>query len=150
MKYRTLPLTLALLLALPVAPLLRAQEKHEHKEPDTELGRTMEKFSGAWRKLRKQVADPASNASSLELVATIQAGLEKGLTFTPAKAETMPAGDKEKFIASYQAKLKEFIAFLPQLETALKANDNTAAQAIVQKMGAAQKEDHHEFKKPEM
>ncbi len=150
MKKHTLFLALALLLAFPLAPLLSGQEKREHKEPDTELGKTMEKFNGAWRKLRKQAADPAANASSLELVATIQAGLEKAFTLTPAKAADVPAAAREKFIQSYHAKLKEFIALLPGLQTALKANDNAAAQAIVQKMGTTQREDHKEFKRPEM
>lgn len=145
---RTLSFALALLLAFPLATVLRGQEKRN--EAHTELGNTMEKFNGAWRKLRKQVADPASNASSLELVASINAGLEKALTLKPAKAETMPAAEREGFIQSYRAKLKEFIALLPRLQAALKANDNTAAQAIVQQMGAAQKEDHREFKRPEM
>jgi Cytochrome b562 len=150
MKKHLRPLTLAFLLLWPVAPILRAQEKPGHKEPETELGRTMEKFNGAWRKLRKQVADPASNASSLELAATIKAGLEKGLTLKPAKAEDVPAAEREKFIQAYQDKLKEFIALLPKLEAALQANDNATAQALVQKMGAAQREDHKEFRRPEM
>ena len=150
MKNRLLPLALVLILAFPAAVILHAQERHEHNEPHTPLGNTMERFNGAWRKLRKEVADPASNASSLELVATINAGLEKALTLKPAKAEGMPAADREQFIQSYQAKLKEFIALLSKLEAALKANDYTTAQAIVQKMGALQKEAHKEFRRPEM
>lgn len=149
MKHRVLPFALALLLVCPLVSILPAQEKREHKEPETELGQTMEKFNGAWRKLRKQVADPASNASSLELVAAINAGLEKALTLTPAKAADGPAADREKFIRAYQARLKEFIALLPGLQTALKAGDNAAAQVIVQKMAATQREDHKEFKRPE-
>ena len=150
MKTRLLPLALVLILVFPAAAILRAQEKPEHKEPETELGKTMEDVNGAWRKLRKQVADPASNAASLELVATINAGLTKALTFKPAKADDLPAADREKFIQSYQARMKEFIDLLPKLQAALKANDNTAAQALVQKMGAMQKEDHKEFRRPEM
>ena len=143
------PLRLALILLL-VLPHLPAQEKPGTKEPDTELGKTMDGFNGAWRKLRKQVADPASNASSLELAATIKAGLEKALTLQPARAQDVPAADREKFIQSYQARLKEFIALLPKLEAALKADDNATAQALVQKMAAAQREDHKEFRRPEM
>ncbi len=150
MKTRLLPFALALLLAFPAASLLPAQEKREHKEPDTELGKTMEKMNGAWRKLRKQVADPAGNAGSLELVATISACAEKALTFRPARVEDVPAADREKFIADYQAQMKDFGAQVMKLGAALKANDNAAAAAIVQKMGAMQKEGHKEFKRPDM
>jgi uncharacterized protein with von Willebrand factor type A (vWA) domain len=150
MKIRLLPFTLAFLLACPAVSPLRAQEKREHKEPDTELGKTMEKMNGAWRKLRKQVADPAGNAASLELVATISACAEKALTFQPARVEDLPAADRAKFIANYQAQMKDFGVQVAKLGEALKAGDNAAASAIVQKMGAMQKEGHKDFKRPDM
>jgi hypothetical protein len=150
MKNRLLCLALALTVCLPAAPGLRAQEKREHKDPETELGNTMEKMNGAWRKLRKQVADPAGNAASLELVATISACAEKALTFKPARVEDVPAADREKFIADYQVQMKDFGAQVRKLEEALKADDNATAAAIVQKMGAMQKEGHKEFKLPDM
>ena len=149
MKKPLLRLVLTLLLALPAAGVLHAQPKHEPKEPDTELGKQMEKLNGAWRKLRKQVADPASNASSLELVATIKAGMEKALTFTPVRAEDVPAADRARYIESYRTKLKEFLGLVDQLTAALKANDNPAADALVQKMGRTQREDHREFRRPD-
>jgi hypothetical protein len=149
MKNPRLRIALTLLLALPTTGVLRAQERHEHKEPETELGKHMEKLNGAWRKLRKQVSDPASNASSLELTATIKAGMEKALTFTPIRAEDVPAADRTKYIESYKTKLKEFIELVGQLEAALKANDNAAAAALVQKMGSTQREDHKEFRRPD-
>jgi cytochrome c556 len=151
MKIRLLPYALALLLGCAAPILAFAQEhKHEHKEPETELGNTMDKMNGAWRKLKKQVADPASNAGSLELVATISAAADKALTFTPARAADVPAADRAKFTADYQAQMKDFIAQIAKLGAALKANDNAAAAALVQKMGAMQKEGHKEFKRPDM
>ena len=149
MKKPLLRLALTLLLILPAAGVLRAQAKHEHKEPETELGKHMEKLNGAWRKLRKQVTDPASNASSLELVATIKAGMEQAVTLAPARAEDVPAADRAKYIESYRTKMKEFISLVDQLEAALKANDNPAADALVQKMGSTQREDHKEFRRPD-
>ena len=135
MKNRTLPCLLALLLTFPCASILRAQEKSEPKEPETELGKLMEKNNVAWRKLRRQAADPANNATSAGLVATIREGLTKGLSLKPAKADDVPAADREKFIAAYQTHLKEFIVQLDQLEAAFKANDNPAAQALIAKLG---------------
>lgn len=150
MKNHPLPFFLALLLAFPIVSILPAQEKGGQKEPETELGKSMEKINRAWRKLRKQAADPASNASSLELVATINAGLEKALTLKPAKADDVPAAEREKFIAAFQASLKEFIIQLAKLEATFKANDNTGAEALIQKLREMQKEEHKEFKRPDM
>lgn len=151
MKNRLLFLVLTLASSLPLAPVLRAQE-HEHKKKadETELGNTMEKMSGAWRKLRKQAGDATSNASSLELVATVKACAEKALTFKPARAEDVPAADRAKFIADYQTQMKEFVAQAGRLAEAFQAGDNAAAQALIQKMGAMQKEGHKEFKRPDM
>ena len=152
MKNRLLLSALALALCLPVAPALRAQEPESKKKKadETELGNTMEKMNGAWRKLKKQAGDAASNASSLELVATIKGCAEKALTFKPARAEDVPAADREKFVAEFHSDMKEFIGLVGQLEAAFKANDNAAAQEVIKKMGAAQKEGHKEFKRPDM
>lgn len=150
MKNRLLLTTLALCLCLPAATLSRAEEHAQNKKADeTELGKVMEKMNGAWRKLRKQAGDPASNAASLELVAAVKAGLEKALTYKPAKVEDIPAADRGKFVADYQEDMKNVIALVGQLEAAFKANDNAAAVDLIQKIGAAQKEAHKEFKRPE-
>ena len=151
MKKTPLLLVLALAICLPAAPALRAQEaEHKKKADETELGNTMEKMNGAWRKLRKQAADAASNASSLELVATVKACAEKALTFKPARLADVPPADQEKFLADYQKQMKDFVAAVGQLETALKAGDNAAAGDLIKKMGAMQKEGHKEFKKQDM
>ena len=149
MKTRPLSCLLAFILAFPVASILSAQEKPAPKEPETELGKLMETNNGAWRKLRKQAADPANNAAAIELVATLRTGMNKALTLKPAKVEDVPAADREKFIAAYQAGLKECLSQLDKLEAAFKTNDNAAAQTLIQKLGALQKESHKEFKRPD-
>src|ERR1043166_10310159 len=45
--------------ALAFAPAIHAQDKDE---PETELGKKMEKMSGAFRALRRQVEDSSKNA----------------------------------------------------------------------------------------
>ena len=156
MKKRLLPLALALTLFFPVAAVVRADEKPAapdgkpaQKEEETELGKTMEKLNGAWRKLRKQVADPASNASSLELVATVKVQTEKALTLQPDKAKDIPEADRAKYIQGYQDKMKEFMAKLEKLNAAFKANDNTAAAALLKELGTLQREGHKEYKRPD-
>lgn len=150
MKFRLLHACLALVLAtcLMAGPALHAQEARPKTE-ETELGKAMEKISGAWRKLRRQVADPASNAASLELVATISAAAEKALTLTPARIEDVPAADREKFAGNYRQGMKAFHTEVIHLAAALKAGDNAAAQELVRKIGDLQKAGHREFKRPD-
>ncbi len=151
MKNRLLVLGLILSICLPVVSALRAQEaEHKKKQPEeTELGKTMEKMNSAWRKLRRQAADPASNESSLELVATIKAGMEQALAYQPARVADVPVADREKFIADYQADIKAAGEAVAQLEAAFQAGDNAAAAELIKKIGAMQKEGHKEFKRPD-
>jgi hypothetical protein len=150
MKKRLLFLTLALAVATPATLRLSAAEPApKHKEADTELGKAMEKMNHAWRKLRKQAGDPASNASSLELVATISAAADQALKLQPDKTKDLPEADRAKFVADYQSQMKDLIAQIAKLQDAFKAGDNAAALAILRKMGGIQKEGHHEFKRPE-
>ena len=150
MPNRLLCLALALVLSLPAAPALRAQEP-ARKPPaeETELGKVMEKLNGAWRKLRRQAADPASNAASLELVAVIKAGAEKALAFSPARVEDVPAAGREKFVQDYQRGMKDFLLQVGKLEAAFQAGDNAAAQELVRQIGDLQKEAHKAFKRPD-
>ena len=141
-------LALAFITCLTAVPALCAQESKKKAE-ETELGKSMEKISGAWRKLRRQVADPASNVASLELVATIQTAAQKALTLTPTRIEDVPAADRGKFAEHYQQGIKGFLDQVGRLAEALKAGDNAAAQELVKKIGDLQKAGHREFKRPD-
>lgn len=151
MKKPLLRFALILLLALPAAPGLRAQPAHGHKgdEPDTELGKLMHQVGKNWRSVRKQVENPADNASTLALVTEIHGLLEKALKLEPVRANDVPPADRAKFVEDFRAHLKEFIGLVDQLQAALKANDNATAADLVKKMGAAQREDHKAFRRPE-
>lgn len=143
---------LSLILAL-VPALIRAEgekpqpDKTKHEE--TELGKSMEVMSKAWRNLRRMAANPEQNAKALELVAIVQAAAKKNLEFIPDLARDLPADKREKFIAGYREKMKETISALAQLETAFKAGDNKTAVEIIAQIGAMQKEGHKEYKRPE-
>lgn len=156
MKKRLLPFALALTLFFPAATLVCAQDtpapkeaKPGAKEEETELGKTMEKLNGAWRKLRKQAPDPASNASSLELIATIAAATEKALTLQPDKTKDLPEADRAKYVEGYKTKMKEFNAKLAKLNDAFKAGDNPGAVALIKELGTLQREGHKEYKRPD-
>lgn len=141
MKIRIL--LLSLICAVGTVPVaLHAADKEE-----TELGNHMDKMSGAFRKLRKQVNDAAQNADSLKLVATIKEEAAASAKLEPAMKSEKPAAEQAKFVADYQAKMKELNGKIAALEAALKANNNTEAAKLVDELAAAQKKGHGEFKK---
>lgn len=144
MKNRLLLLTAAFALAF--SPIVQAQEK-KSEEPETELGAKMEKMGGAFRALRRQIADASKNQDSLAKLATIKQNAQAALKLEPAKKAEIPAAQQAKFVADYQAKMKEFIALTEKVEAALKANNNEEAQKLLGAMGDAQKAGHKEFKK---
>ena len=160
MKKRLLPIALAVTLFFPTAALLRAEDappppppskdgKSGHEEPDTELGKVMEKMNHAFRKLRKQAADPASNASSIELVATINEQSEKAFTLQPDTTKDQPEADRAKYVEGYKEKMKELRGTLAKLNDAFKANDNTTAVALVKELGSIQHSGHKKYKRPD-
>lgn len=138
MKIRIL--LLSLICAAATVPGVRAAEGKADKD-ETVLGNHMDKMGGAFRKLRRQVADSAKNADSLALVATIK-------TEAAAAAQEKPAWHPDD-APKFQAEMKDFLAVIDKLEAALKAGDNAAAGKLVDDMAAAQKKGHKEFKKPD-
>ncbi len=141
MKIRLLLATLAC--ALATVPAINAAE------PETELGGKMDKMSGAFRALRRQIADATKNTDSLAKLATIKENAQASLKLDPAWKADKPAADQAKFVTDYQADMKKFIELVGKVEAALKAGNNTEAEKLVGEMGSAQKAGHKQFKKPE-
>jgi hypothetical protein len=147
MKPRLLFSLLALILAL--SPAVTRAEGDKPKHDDTELGKSMDTLSKAWRKLRRQAADPAQNADSLALLVTIQAAANENLKYTPDLARDIPAEKRDKFVAGYRAKMQEMIKAFAEVETAFKAGDNKKAVDLITQIAALQKEGHKEYKRPD-
>ena len=147
MKKMFLPLLVSLSLAL--GPVIARAEGAKPKQEETELGKSMDKMGKAWRKLRKQAADPAQNADSLALLATIQAAAKDNMKYTPDLARDIPADKRDKFIAGYREKMKDVIADFAQVEVALKAGDNKTVVDLLAKIASLQKEGHKEYKRPD-
>jgi soluble cytochrome b562 len=166
MKIRS---ALALLLVLPAAaPLLRADEpaaapppattttttitvapapQDDEKKTDLEL--RMDRMGKAFRKLRKQVSDPAQNASSLDLVSKMMAAAKEAEELTPEKAQDLPEDQRPKFVADFKNGILAMEDEFTKLTAALTAGKNEDAAAIVAEIGSLEKKDHKEFKKPE-
>ncbi|HRI83535.1 MAG TPA: cytochrome b562 [Opitutaceae bacterium] len=139
----------ALACSLPVGTGLRAEEPEVKQEELTELGEQMELMSSAFRRLRRQAAEPAYNESSVELVAVIRTAATAAKTLAPGKAAELPEGERAEFFAAYRARMDEVIAKLDGLLAALRSGDNPAAVKLVAELAALQKAGHREFRKRE-
>jgi cytochrome c556 len=138
-------LLLAALLLVPA--MVSAQPKKDR--PDTDIEKAMHQIGKAFRQLRKQVADPALNASSLELAATIKAGATEARKHTPLKTEDVPEAERAVFVVKFREKMGEFISTVDQLEDALKAGKNDEAVRLSKALDDLQKSDHKDFRRPE-
>lgn len=147
MKIRFLLPTLTFALALPLG--LNAQAPGGGKEPETELGKHMEKIGPAFRRLSKQIKDASKNEDSLKAVATIKENATAALKLEPAFKAKQPPAEQAKFVAAYQSKMKDFLGLVAKLEEALKANDNEKAAALCAQMNDTQKEGHKNFRPPQ-
>ena len=132
---------------LVVPALLSAQPKKDRS--DTDIEKAMHQIGKAYRQLRKQVGDPAQNASSLELAATIRAGAAEAQQHVPLKAQDVAEAERAAFVDGFRKKMGEFIDTVDRLEGALKAGDNEQATRLVKELEELQKKDHKEFRRPE-
>ena len=129
------------------APAAQASAPADDKPTDLEL--RMKRIGKAFRALRKQVADPTQNASSLMLVATMQDAAKEALGFTPAKAQDLPEDQRSQFIQDFQAGIKQMQDLLGKLQGALSAGKNDDAVKIVADLASLEKKDHKEFRRLE-
>ncbi|MBL9188992.1 MAG: hypothetical protein JNK23_16025 [Opitutaceae bacterium] len=141
MKIRLLIATVAC--ALAAGPFLHAAET------ETELSKKMDKMGGAFRALRRQVADSSKNADSLARLATIKENAVASAKLEPVMKADKPKAEQAKFVADYQAEMKKFLALVEKTEAALKAGNNAEAEKLVAQMGDANKAGHKQFKKPD-
>lgn len=137
---------LALLLAFVAPAALHADEKPAGGHHDSELGDAMERMNGSFRKLRRQVADPAQNEASLALVAKLAKATEEAAKFLPAKIAKLPAEAQAAAKDSYAEKMKKLSATIVELEAALKAGKNEDAVKILEAIHDQEEAGHREFR----
>jgi soluble cytochrome b562 len=118
------------------------------EEKKTDLEARMDRMGKAARKLKKQIGDPAQNASSLELVATMQDAAKEALDFSPAKAEDLPQDRRAKFVENFKSGIKQLQDSLAKLRETLAAGRNGEAVAMFNDIQDFEKKEHKEFKKP--
>lgn len=141
MKNRLLLLATAFALVLGPVVSIRADE------PETELGSKMEKMSSAWRALKRQLSDSSKNADTLAKLATVKENMTASLKLEPDLKKEKPAGEQAKFVADYQAKMKEEIKKVDEMIALVKAGKNDEAAKLAGVIDQDQKDAHKQFKK---
>jgi soluble cytochrome b562 len=137
---------IALLFALIAAPAIRAEEKSGGAGEDSDLHDSMEAMNGSFRKLRRQVADPAQNEASLALVEKLSKAAKEAANDLPELISKLPADAQEAAKTSYTEKMKELSATIDELGAALKAGKNDEAVKIVEELRLQQEAGHREFR----
>ena len=140
---------IALLFALIAAPAIRAEEKSGGAGEDSDLHDSMEAMNGSFRKLRRQVADPAQNEASLALVEKLSKATKEAADDLPEIISKLPAEAQATAKASYADKMKELSATIEELGAALKAGKNDEAVKIVEELRLQQEAGHREFRPKE-
>jgi soluble cytochrome b562 len=141
-----IPLLALLMLCIAAPVAVKAQENGEGAKKSSELGDAMETMNGSFRKLSRQVANPAQNEASLALVAKIRTSAEESSKYLPAKIAKLPADAQEAAKTSYNDKMKKLVATIDELATALKAGKNDEAAKLIEDLKAQEDAGHREFR----
>lgn len=139
MKYRLL--SFALFLVIASVPGFSAQGKHTPMEDQ------MEEINAVYRKLGRQIKDPAKNADSLKQAGIIREHAIAATKMEPKRKADVPAAEQAKFISEYQSAMKAFVDEIGKLEAALKAGKNEEAAAALQALKVAQENGHRDFRR---
>ncbi len=141
MKKHLLVLPLVFSLAAPA--VIKADEGGQE---DTPLGEAMDKMNSPFRKLRRQVADPAQNVASLVLVEKLAKATKEAAALLPERISKLPADKQEAAKTSYAEKMKELLATIDELGVALKAGKNEEAVKILEAIHDQEEAGHREFR----
>jgi soluble cytochrome b562 len=77
----------------------------------------------------------------------MQKQANEAIKLEPVRKKEVPAAEQAKFIADYQARMKDFVANIGKVETALKAGKNDDAAVALKALKQDQDEGHKMFKK---
>ena len=141
MNSRSFFLSLSLILALfSTAPILRAAEG------DTPLEKQMQTLARGTKQLVLQLGDPTQQQATVTLIESLKADITTSKGLEPRKTSSIPAADKEQFLAAYRAQLDKLSEVYNQIETAVKAGQYDQAKSLLAGIGPIKKEGHSKFK----
>lgn len=129
----------------------KADAKKDGKEkkegPEYELQKHMEVMDESMKKLRRTLRAADQNAESLKLIGEVKKAAEACKPLVPTMVKDVPAGERDKFVASYRKDLEAFIAEVGKIETAVKAGKNDEANEIYKKLKEMESDGHEKYNK---
>jgi hypothetical protein len=108
----------------------------------------MKAMNTAFGTIKKQVADPAKNDSSIVLLGTFEKNVVIAKGFVPPKVAAMADADRKKALADYQGMLRSVLRDALDMEDQLAAGDNKKAADTVSAIGELEKAGHSDFIQP--
>jgi soluble cytochrome b562 len=124
-----------------------SSEGGEKKKKDTELQKHMEVIEASMKKLRRSLPKSDQNAESLKQIGEIQKAAKACVDLAPAMAATVPAGERDKFVAAYKKDMEAFIGEVGKLEQAVKDGKNEQAVEIHKKLKDLEETGHEKYNK---
>jgi hypothetical protein len=110
----------------------------------------MEEMNVSYRRLARQVGDPARNADSAKHAAVLRKVASAARDLEPKKMAELPEAERAAFLKAYRERMTAFIAEVEKLEVALKADRNDEAKEIYGRLRQAQEDGHREFRPKRM
>ena len=136
----------ALIVALCAAVFVSSTHAETPSEKEkTPLAKEMAEMGKSLRTLKRQVANPSQNPSSIKIVNAMEKNAAAAKTLAPAKAKEIPETEREKWIADYRAKISDLESALTKIENSLRENHNDEAKILVEKLGTLRREGHEKF-----
>jgi hypothetical protein len=120
--------------------LLHAQQQ------DSPLEKQMQILARGKRQLTAQVADPSKQQQTVALIEMLKKASADSKTLDPRKTASLPAADREKFLAAYRAQMDKLTEVFNQIENAVKAGQYDKAKSLLGSLQSVMKEGHREFK----
>jgi soluble cytochrome b562 len=92
------------------------------------------------------VIDPAKQQENIILLESLKKAVTDSKTLEPRKISSIPAENREKFLADYRHELDELSDAFNQVEEAVKAGQHDKAKSLLATVNSIKKEGHGKFK----
>jgi hypothetical protein len=134
---------LALTLAAAVPAALQDSGEEHHEE--SVLHENMELIEETLGRLRRELRDASNHRAALERVVVVQQAVLACKNETPPMAASLPEGERQAFVDAFRGQMITLMRGLLELEEALLADDNEAAQAALRKVREMEDPGHERF-----
>jgi soluble cytochrome b562/uncharacterized membrane protein len=112
----------------------------------TALQKLMDTLAEGVKQLSIQVADPTRQTNTISLLEMLKKTASDSKSMDPMKTTSIPAEDKERFLADYRAQLEKLVVAFSTIEVEVKASKYEEAKTFLASLGDLKKEAHSKFK----